>query len=530
MSSPGTPAPSLCPHNGGEAPGFEIRPGLLARNTILNAVGLGLPMAVGVLAMPFTIRWLGTERFGILSLVWVAVGYLAFFDLGLSRATTKFVAEALGRGDAHEIPGILWTTVIFQGLLGLAGTGLMALATPLLVGRFLNIPAGLVPEARFSFILIGISLPAVLISASFRGALEAGQRFDLVNIVKGASSTLNYVLPLAGVGLGLDLRGIVALLVGARILALAAWLWLCLRALPVLRTGVAFRKETAPYLLKFGGWLTVSNIVRPILTYLDRFLIGSIWNMKAVGHYVAPYEIVTKVGILPGSLILTLFPSFSTFQGKEEYGKAKALFAHAVKYLIIGIGPVSVLLIVLARPVLGLWLGADFARTSALVFQLLALGFLTNSLSDVPLALIQGIGRPDLPAKLNLAEFMLFVPAGWLFIKMWGINGAAAAWTLRVTFEMVVLFALASRVGNMRFSRRELLQNGIPQGVLALVLFAVAAGFVQHFYGKLYGLLVPLAGFLALCGLFVLSKKEMAWLRAGLPRLVSGARAPRSGV
>jgi O-antigen/teichoic acid export membrane protein len=510
-------------------PDFEIRPGLLARNTILNMMGLGFPMVVGVLAMPFTIRWLGSERFGILSLVWVVVGYLAFFDLGLSRATTKFIAEALGRGESDKISRILWTTVFFQGALGLVGAALLTMATPFLVGRILHIPAPLVPEARVSFILIGISLPVVLVSASFRGALEARQRFDLVNIVKGGSSTLNYLLPLAGVGLGFDLRGIVALLVGARVLALVAWIWLCFKAFPVLGRNVAFRKESVPELLKFGSWLTVSNIVRPILTYLDRFLIGSILNMKAVGYYVAPYEIVTKVGILPGSLILTLFPSFSALQGSEERARAKTLFGYAVKYLIVGIGPVSVLLVLMAGPILKVWLGAEFARTSTLTFQILALGFLTTSLSDIPLALIQGMGRPDLPAKLNLAEFVVFVPLGWLSIRAWGINGAAAAWTLRVTFEMAVLFAMASKVGDMRFSRRELSRSGIPQGILALALFALASGLVQHFYGKPVGLLVPLAAFLAVCGLFVFSKQEISWLRAGLPRLMAGSGERRAG-
>jgi O-antigen/teichoic acid export membrane protein len=529
MTSPDGNAPGVRPAGSPSAPRFEIGAGLLARNTLLNMIGLGLPMVVGVLAMPFTIRWLGTERFGILSLVWVVVGYLAFFDLGLSRATTKFVAEALGKGSSEEIPGILWTTVFSQAFLGLAGTALLALATPALVDRFLHIPAALVPEARFSFILIGVSLPVVLVSASFRGALEARQRFDLVNIVKGGSSTLNYLLPLAGIGMGFDLRGIVALLVAARIVALGAWLWLCLRTFPVLRRDVALRKEKFPHLLRFGGWLTVSNVVRPVLTYVDRFLIGSLLNMEAVGFYVAPFEIVTKAGILPGSLILTLFPSFSTFQGQEESEKAKRLYAHAVKYLIVAVGPVALLLVFLAEPVLRIWLGAEFARTSARVFQFLAIGFLANSLADVPLAQIQGTGRTDLPAKLNLLEFVIFVPLAWLFIRTWGIEGAAAAWLARVGFEMAALFAIAARIGGMKFSRRELFQSGVLQGALAVALFGLGAWAFRGLAGPTLGLLLALAVFIVFCGLFVMNKNEIAWIRAAFSRLLQGAEARGTG-
>ncbi|MEN6312286.1 MAG: polysaccharide biosynthesis C-terminal domain-containing protein, partial [Acidobacteriota bacterium] len=251
-----------------------------------------------------------------------------------------------------------------------------------------------------------------------------------------------------------------------------------------------------------------------------------------VGFYTAPYEIVTKVGILPGSLILTLFPSFSTLQGKEEPEKARTLYGCAVKYLIVGRGPVSVLLVLLARPILRIWLGAEFAATSALVFQILALGFLTNSLADVPLALVQGFGRPDLPAKLNVAELFLFVPLSWLAIKQWGIAGAAAAWTVRVTFEMAVLFAIAARVGGMRFSGRELWQRGIPQSVLAVILFGLGGAFAFHFSGMLYGLIVPLIAFIAFCWYFVFNRQEIAWLRAGLARLqmsLGGRKAEGGG-
>jgi len=83
-------------------PASNISGKLLARNTLLNFIGQILPLIVGVVTIPFVIQGLGTERFGLLSLAWVVLGYFAIFDLGLGRATTKFVAEALGRGDEKK--------------------------------------------------------------------------------------------------------------------------------------------------------------------------------------------------------------------------------------------------------------------------------------------------------------------------------------------------------------------------------------------------------------------------------------------
>jgi len=72
----------------------EIHGGLLARNTLLNLLGQAVPLLVGVLTIPFIVHGLGTERFGLLSLAWVILGYFTIFDLGLGRATTKPAAAS----------------------------------------------------------------------------------------------------------------------------------------------------------------------------------------------------------------------------------------------------------------------------------------------------------------------------------------------------------------------------------------------------------------------------------------------------
>ena len=79
---------------------------LIVRNTVLNLVGLVVPLAVGFVTIPMVVRALGNERFGILALVWVVLGYFGLFDLGLGRTTTRYVADCLGRNDKiRQLPG-----------------------------------------------------------------------------------------------------------------------------------------------------------------------------------------------------------------------------------------------------------------------------------------------------------------------------------------------------------------------------------------------------------------------------------------
>jgi O-antigen/teichoic acid export membrane protein len=437
---------------------LEISGRVLARNSLINFFGQAVPLIVGVITIPFIVRGLGVERFGLLSLAWVVLGYFTIFDLGLGRATTKYVAEALGKGEESKVPQLVWTAVTVQALLGLVGALVLASITPLLTERILNIPSGLLREAKTTFYLLSLAIPIILISSSFSGILEAVQRFDLVNYVKIPSSAFNFLIPLVGWKLGFVLPGIVILIMTVRLIGLIIFIIIDFHFFPRIRgfsTQFLFLKR----LLTFGGWVTVSNIVSPILAYFDRFLIGSLLSMAAVTYYTAPYEAVTKLWIIPMSLTMALFPAFSSLNGNRALDKVESFFVRAVKYVFATLGPVVLILVLFSREILGIWLGDDFAVQSSTVFQILGFGILVNSLAHVPYSLLQGIGRPDIPAKFHLLELPFYVGTVLALTNVWGITGTALAWLVRVTIDSFLLFIAAFRV--FRFPARLLTGNGV---------------------------------------------------------------------
>ncbi len=455
----------------GPPQGIQISGSLIARNTLLNLIGQALPLLVAVIAMPFVIRGLGTERFGLLSLAWVVMGYFTIFDLGLGRATTKFVAEALGKGEGGRVSQIIWTAVTVQAIMGAIGALALFLMTDYLVERVLNIPPALIYEAEVTFHLLAFAIPVVMLTSSFSGVLEAAQRFSLVNAIRIPSSTLTYLLPLVGLYLGMGLPGIVALILLARLFSLIALIIIDLRINPKLRE-YSGSFELLPRLFCYGGWITVSGIVSPILVYLDRFLIGSILTMAAVAYYTAPYEAVTRISIIAFSLSMTLFPAISALEGAKDRQKLGSVFARAVKFILLTTGPVVVVIWLFAGEILQIWLGSDFFIESTVAMQLLAAGILINSLALAPYTLLQGGGRPDLPAKFHLIELPAYIVLAWVLVTEFGIVGAAGAWALRVTFDALLLFWAAFRVYGLPL---HLLQtNGAILAGISIMIFAIS--------------------------------------------------------
>jgi O-antigen/teichoic acid export membrane protein len=476
----------------------------LLRNTVLNLVGLVVPLAVGFVTIPMVVRTLGNERFGILALVWVVFGYFGLFDLGLGRTTTKYIADALGRDESEKLPGYLWTTVLLQTGIGLVAAVLSFLAAPLIVRHVLNIPAGFVGETILTLRLVGFSLPVMFVSSSLRGVLEAAQRFDLVNAVKVPVNVLFYVLPLVGVALGFALPGIVLLLVASRAAALLVWGGLGLRVMPALRARPALRRGLVRPIFSFSGWLGLSSILYAVTSSMDRLVIGSLITVEAVTFYSAPFEAINRVGVIPASLSMVLFPAFSYLDGGGRNEHAETLFARSVKFLLLTTGPVFILLMFFAGDFLRLWLGPEFAARSGLVVQFLAAGFLINTVIAVPNNYLQGIGRVDIAPKYQAFELVAFTALTWAGAKAWGIKGVAAAATLRLVAFTLFLMAASFRHGRVRFGF--VWKKGLAGVLAALGLFAAglaanaALGFGLWGAGGLLALLLGAAYFRLLDG------------------------------
>ncbi len=484
---------------------------LLARNTVLNLFGQCSPLLVAIFAIPPLIKGLGTDRFGVLTLAWIIVGYFSLFDLGLGRALTQQVAEKLGAEQEQEIPPLFWTALFLMLLLGLLGALTVSLLAKWLVEQALKIPQGLQRETLVAFYLLAFSIPIVITSAGLRSILDAQQRFDLINLVRIPMGILTFLGPLSVLPFSRSLVPIVAVLAMVRVMGWIVHLVCCFHVMPTLRLGIVLQRRKMVPLFRFGIWLTVSNIISPLMVYLDRFLIAAFLSVTFVAYYATPYEVVTKLSLIPESLVGVLFPAFSaTFNTNRRH--TELVFSRGLKYVFILMFIPTLIILTFAPEAIYLWLGAEFAENSTLVLKWLAVGVFINSLARVALALVHGAGRPDLSAKLYLIELPFYLLAVVWLIKAYGIEGAAIAWVARVTIDTILLFAMAQRLLRASLSI-------IGRRVLAMVstlLIMALATIPVDLYTKSIFLLISLLAFSFAAWFLILSHEERTLLASKL--------------
>jgi O-antigen/teichoic acid export membrane protein len=443
--------------------------GRITRNTLWNLLGSVLPVPAALACIPVLIAALGIERFGALAIAWMVMGYFGLFDLGLSLSTTKFAAAEIARGRGHALRGLLASSVLLHAGLGLIGGAALAALTPLLTGRVFVMPPDLTAEMRATLYWLAASVPAIVVTSALRGMLEGLQRFDIVNMIRIPAAILNYVGPVVALAFGTTLPLVVSVIVVARFVVLAAYGIACSKALP--RGDGQGRPDRAVLvrLASFGGWLTASNLLNPLMVAADRFIIASAVSVAAVAFYVTPFEVITKAWILSASLLGALFPVLAA-QAEREPGSVRSTCRVAEAHLLAITAPAIAVVLGFADLLLEGWLGSEFRSQSTPVAHLLAAGILVNIVAQVPLTALHSVGRADVTARIAVVELPLYALAAWYAASSHGITGVAAVWAARAAIEAAVMFTAAHGVLPPSVSdRREMLP--IARRSAAIVLF-----------------------------------------------------------
>jgi O-antigen/teichoic acid export membrane protein len=417
---------------------------MLLRNTIYNLIGLGAPLLVAVVSIPALISALGTDRFGLLTLIWAVVSYFGVFDFGLGRALTQQLAIILA-GDEHErICPLVATATLLMSTLGLGAGALMYAMAPSAIGLIKSVPDK--QEAIQSLYAMACAMPAIILTSGFRGVLEARQAFGVINLIRLPMGLFTFLGPLAVVTYGSSqLDSIAWVLTAGRLLACAIHAWYAWKVLPPRAGTLTVQPNLLKSLLISGGWLTVSNVVSPLMGYVDRFVIGSLVSASAVAFYATPNELVTKLWIVPGALTAVLFPTFAA-QMAGGHDNAMRTLKQAVLWVFITLLPITVGLALFAHEILSLWIGSTFADHSALLLQIFSIGILANCTATIPFTLLQSAGRSKITALIHCLELPFFLVTLWFFTSRYGVTGAAFAWLLRIAFDTFSMFFFSNRI------------------------------------------------------------------------------------
>lgn len=422
----------------------------IKKNTVWNLVGSGVPLLIAAVVIPKLVKLLGVELFGLLSIIWTLIGYFSLFDLGLGRAITHHVSANSSDGSIVGVSDGIKSGIKFATAAGVLGCLLIsALAWPA-SHSWLNISKQFQTETEYALIFAAIGIPFVALSSAMRGVLEGAGQFGVVNLVKLFQGVTTFIFPLMSIYVhGASLQMMTIWLVLSRVITLVCY-WQLIRhsfGTKWLKSNDK-NKQQEFNLLKFGAWMTVSNIISPLLIYLDRFIISGMYGAGMIAFYTVPFEILTRLLIVPGAIGSALFPKLT--REYNQNNKVNKLLLDAAKITGLSMAAICSVIVLLYMPMMSWWISKEFAIASVKIVKILSVGIWMNSIGYIIYTAIQAKIGAKQTAIIHILELIFYVPILWFLLSRYGLVGAAIAWTARVSLDALIMYIVFRRMG--RFS------------------------------------------------------------------------------
>lgn len=475
---------------------FSSRSEPWQRGLLVNALGMLLPIVASLAALPVLLQYFGAARFGAFALVLAVLAYLSVLDFGLGTALTYRVAALLRDGAPEtQVAVLVRTAAIAAGAAGLVFGAVAFFAAGSLAAIIFEQQPELQREVVPCLKILALALPAIFVYGVTSGLLSAHGEFGKLNLTRVPAGLLNALLPALAAFWWNDLAIAAWLLLLVRHAAAAAQLLQCIRLQPQLarHEGLLWSPEALRTLVGFGGWLAVSNVVGPFMVYMDRFYLARATSAVQVGHYVAGYELASKILLLPALVLPVFFPMFvRSLASKKAQDSDLAVGLSAV--MLVAAAVPACAAAAFAPELFRFWMRGMVPEVTLVAFQVLSGAAIVNCVAQVFFTRVQALGRTDLIARVHVAELVAYGVVLWWLTSIHGVLGAAIAWAARVAVDIIVFCALATpqlpRIGAHRLWR-------LCAAALAVGAAVAATSQVSHLGLRTLAFVAPLAFALA---------------------------------
>ncbi|MEA1085869.1 oligosaccharide flippase family protein [Sphingomonas sp. CD22] len=471
-------------------------------NVASGLVSSGWSAIASLLVLPFYLRVLGAENFGLISFFTSLQGALLLLDLGFSTTMNREVARSQST-DSTYAPRLLRTLELLYWLTAiLIGVCFLAIA-PLVARSWFSsnqLSAGTITSSlRLMAVLMTLRWPVGLYLGAITGAGRASW-VNFLTIIVTSLSTVGAVLVLMFIEP--SLRCFLLWQIIVSLLQVVAARYLSWHALGH-RERVASDFTLVPPLFGFSSQIAAATLLGVIVAQLDKLILPRFVSLDEVGKF--------GVAFLVSRLLITLIsPVYSAFyphltaliagDGSNEVATAYRLYSRIANAILFS---TAAYIAVFGVDIITVWTGDQaLALHLHVVLPLLVAGSALNASMYFPHALQLARGDSNAAVLVNLVMFATLVPTLAILLPGYGIEGAAIAWFLSNVANVAASILLTHRRGFQVSARLWLVTDFLLPMLTALLpaligfqLLAVLPSIVARLG---WGLLMPTLSSLAI--------------------------------
>jgi O-antigen/teichoic acid export membrane protein len=501
--------PNVAPNNSN----FDTLSGSVARSGLWAMGGQIATILASLLSTPFTIRLLHQSGYGTWIVMQSLVSYIVVADVGMTSASTRLGSSYQADGDDKGEAAVVWTALAISLATTLAICVIAWVVAPYLLPTFLHLGQSGSRTAVTAFRIICVALIAQSISGTANTPQLIRLRWGAYTLITSGTSVLQALaVPTALAVLSGGLITAASVVAGAYALAAIGNCVVSARIQPRVKRP-SFRKKLVRPLMTYGGGLTISGLAAFPLTNAERLLLGYFRSARIVGYYGVASLVGNVLRALPASVVGPLFPALSKLDSSSDTESRDRLFSLALQCVVAIVTPMTLAAIFAIRPFLRLWAGLEYARNSAVPFDILVIGVCANSMAYVPYSYLLAVGRTKLIARIHLAELLPYVALAALSTRFLAATGAAMAVSARLIVDAAIFFRCVHADGVLLHPLPR--RRGRFCGVTALlaISFIGSAAVAESLIERIAILTLLLSADWLAVYILVLEENDRAWLR-----------------
>jgi O-antigen/teichoic acid export membrane protein len=376
-------------------------------------------------AAPFLVHKLGLPQYGIWMLVSAILGSMGILSTGFGDATVKYVSAYRGQNNPAGVERTIRATLTINAFLGGLFGLLVWVVAPYAVEHIFKIEPAFHVASVQAIRISAVILLVRSVESVFVSTLRAFERYGppvKLNVFLRSIVVVSAVV-LAAIG-----RGVVAIMIATLFwsaLIVVLQVIAARRVVGPLNPFPTFEREAITEVFSFGCFSWLQALAGVVFGYADRFLVAAMLGTAPVAIYVLCVQAAQPIHGLAAAAFNFIFPHISSRHEAGEIHGPRRVFRLALMTSVGLSVALAAPLVLFGKPLLTLWMGAQFAQQAYVVLAVLAVAHMILAINIVPHYTLLAFGSVRFVSTVNVLGGIVSLGAVALFIPPFGLVGAA---------------------------------------------------------------------------------------------------------
>lgn len=386
---------------------------------------------VSFICIPIYLQELDSSTFAVLTLLWTILSVSTILDFGICRSIVREFSVLINEKKEKLINYYTSTSLCLSVIFGLCAA--------LIIFVFFSLYAELTSDtlvfSKKTIYLVSISVFFNIVNLSILSIFEGKHLINISSLLRSIYSLFFLGIP-ALIIIKYNAKNLETIIFSIAIIKMVQFL-ISLLVLIIKTKGLKFIffKKIAIKLIRFGKWVTVSNLISVIMSYGDRFIMGYFLKPNSLVNYSISSDLIQKGNSIMSLLPSSLFPLISSSNKTSLLELKKLLIIITVSSLLgVSLGFYFI------EDFFKIWIGDNYNTEMITVFRVMLVGWFFSSFGQIFIAKIHSEGNTKITAKIHMYEGVIYIPAMIFSILKFGLLGAASVYSLRLFIDSLLLY------------------------------------------------------------------------------------------